>query len=212
MFGSQPFTTDLINSNREWFKYSLVWDKVLGGNHLNASFQPLKTHEDICVFSPSASTFSPRGSMVYNPQIWFSEPYTKTHKQALRKDIYRSPYKHPPVSENKMGERYPVSIIQISNANRDKDHPTQKPVALMEYLIKTYTNEGETVLDNTFGSASCGEAALRMGRRFIGIEKDAGYFEIGKARMERVAAELRGELNHLPLFAEPRPELIEGGA
>lgn len=186
---SQPFTTTLISSNREWFKYCWVWDKGLCSNMLNAPYQPLKVHEDICVFSHAASTYSPRGPMHYYPQMWEGTPYRRIKPQRMVKQIYRSTI-HDMGNDNPSGERYPTSIIQgISNTARTGEHPTQKPAALMEYLIRTYTNEGETVMDNTMGSGTTGIACLNTGRHFIGIEKDAVYFELAKKRINELASQ-----------------------
>jgi DNA modification methylase len=195
LFGSQPFTSALVMSNPEWFKYEWIWNKSLGSNHLNAPFQPMKCHENVCIFSSASSTFSKSGSMTYNPQKSSGEPYSKPNKAAsMRKDIYRSIYRSQGVI-NTSGERYPLSVIDISNANRrERIHPTQKPVALLEYLIKTYTNEGETVLDFTMGSGTAGVACVNTGRDFIGIEKDPDYFAIAERRINEAATPA-------PLFA-----------
>jgi site-specific DNA-methyltransferase (adenine-specific) len=180
---SQPFTSRLIVSNLDWFKYEWIWDKRLPTGFLDANRKPLKRHENVVVFCNN-------GSMTYNPIKFVGEPYKKG-KKALTPSYGK--YKCLP-SVNESGERYPTSIIDISNANRNKDaHPTQKPVALLEYLIRTYTNEGDTVLDICMGSGTTGVAAVQTGRNFIGIEKDAGYFEIAAKRIERAAAQMRME-------------------
>lgn len=201
LFGSEPFSSLLRTSNLEWYKYDWVWNKVTKGDIMNAKNKPLKQHEIIMVFSSgTTANCSPR-KMNYYPQG--VTPGTRSNRKNRQEVAYKGLRPSYPEEYKYQGANYPSSIIRLSNADRtDVFHPTQKPVALMEYLVLTYTNEGDLVLDNTFGSCSTGEACLRTGRRFAGIEKDAGYFEIGKARMERVAADLRGELNHLPLFAE----------
>lgn len=171
MTASQPFTTTLIASNMSMFKYCWVWDKKKGGNMLVLKWQPYKVHEDIVVFSDGAVKYYP----IKTPQ---KERTGKTYSagEANRITHYGDlrTYK----------DKHPKSIIEISNANQiGKVHPTQKPVALMEYLIKTYTNEVETVLDFTMGSGTTGVACINTNRRFIGIEKDEKYFEIASNRI-----------------------------
>ena len=172
---SQPFTTALISSNMKDFRYCWVWDKTRGSNFATAKIQPMKSHEDVCVFYKKKPT--------YNPQYWFSKPYKTKSKQRSNpiQGLERGmSFCHETISEN--GERYPLSIIQLKKDN-SKVHPTQKPVALMEYLIKTYTNEGDLVLDNCMGSGTTGVACVNTGRRFIGIELDENYFKIAKERI-----------------------------
>ena len=184
MTASQPFTTTLIASNMKMFKYCWVWEKDNATNFLSSKWQPMKKHEDIIVFGQMAITYSTKGNMKYNPQMEKGKAYTqRSGKQKTEKHnaIARSKIEQV-VTENK-GERFP-STIQKFNRDKSKVHPTQKPVALMEYLIKTYTNEGETVLDFTMGSGTTGVACVNQGREFIGIEKDDKYFEIAKARIQ----------------------------
>ena len=171
--GSQPFTTALISSNIKMFKYDLVWCKTQGSGHLNANKRQLRAHEDILVFYKTPPT--------YNPQKTKGEPYpNKKGENSLKSEVYGK--QRIIVSDNKTGDRHPLSWKSFK---RDKGnlHPTQKPVALMEYLIKTYTNENETVLDFTMGSGSTGVAAKNLNRKFIGIEMDEGYFNIAKKRI-----------------------------
>jgi DNA modification methylase len=181
LFGSQPFTSALVASNLPMFRYQWVWDKNTPTGFLNAKRAPLKQHEDVCVFSMNGHT--------YNPQM--EKKHYKGyrsgagHKQALNPDGI---YGHKIQREGDRSDyRYPKSIIAIQGmsgwGDRDNPHPTKKPVALMEYLIRTYTNEGATVLDFTMGSGTTGVAAVNTGRKFIGIEKDAGYFEIAQRRI-----------------------------
>lgn len=157
----QLFTAKLILSNEKLFKYKIVWNKCLPTNFLNANKQFLRIHEDICVFYKK----QPK----YNPQKSEGKPYKKKRK-AL--DIKTGNYNfYKPNNIDNKGERFPTDIIKISNANRNKTgHPTEKPVELGEYLIKTFTIEGEIVLDNCFGSGSFLEAAAKLNRKFIGIE------------------------------------------
>jgi site-specific DNA-methyltransferase (adenine-specific) len=171
---SQPFTSMLVMSNIKWFKYEWIWDKIAASGHLNAKRRPLKRHENILVFYKRLP--------VYNPQFTKGEPYDNGF--SLRESENWG--KQVAVScKNESGRRYPTSLIVKSNANRrNRLHPTQKPVALFEYLIKTYTNEGETVLDNCMGSGTTGVACVNTNRNFIGIELDDKYFKIAKERIE----------------------------
>lgn len=179
LFASQPFTTDMANSNRKWFRYEWVWEKTIATGFGNCNRMPMKQHENILVFYKKLPT--------YNPQFTPGQPYTDkrnvTHRsgEAILNANSSLSKKIPIINE---GKRYPTSVIRFSNANNDTDHPTQKPVPLLEYLIKTYTNEGDLVLDNTMGSGSTGVACRHTNRRFIGIEKDPHYFEIAKKRIE----------------------------
>lgn len=167
---SQPFTTDLINSNREEFRYEIIWDKTKGGNFLLAKKQPMKSHENVLVFYRKQPT--------YNPQMVERGKVRKKGGGRASDNFGVA----PTVSYN--NTYYPNSIVEFSTGSRvDQHHPTQKPVALMEYLIRTYTNEGDTVLDNTMGSGTTGVACANTGRRFIGMERDPTYFEIAQRRI-----------------------------
>jgi len=172
LFGSQPFTSALIMSNIEWFRQEIIWDKVLPVGFLDANRKPMKRHENIILFSPC-------GYGTFNPQKTKGEPYTRPQRKMT--PVYGKFIEIAGVNET--GDRYPTSILEISNANRVKNgHPTQKPVDLLAYLIRTYTNEGETILDNTMGSGSTIVAAIQEGRNAIGIERDADYFAIAQQR------------------------------
>lgn len=176
---SQPFTSALVMSNTDWFKYEWAWDKVNQyTNHLNAKHQPMKRHENILVFA--------RGKTCFNRQMEErAEPYTSRKSSTYQGETYgkmeRSDYgevrTHMP----------PCSVLAIKARTPNSFHPTQKPVALMEYLIRTYTNEGETVLDFTMGSGTTGVACARTGRNFIGIERDPEYFAIAQKRIAEAA-------------------------
>lgn len=170
MTASQPFTSALVMSNAEMFRYDLKWCKTQATGFYNANRMPLRAHEDILVFYKKLPT--------YNPQKTEGEPYRMTRGSAS--DIYQGKDLHETVSD---GGRHPLSW-KVFKRDKSKVHPTQKPVALMEYLIKTYTNEGETVLDFTMGSGSTGVACANTSRNFIGIELDQGYFDIAKQRIE----------------------------
>ena len=163
---SQPFTTKLIDSNIDLFRNCWVWNKKISGNPLLAKHQPLKVHEDICVFSKKRHNY-----------------YPQMRKGKMRKKGGgRSKLFDMEMSAKYSDEYYPISIIEFSNAKRGV-HPTQKPVALFEYLIKTYTNEGETVLDNCMGSGTTAIAAINTNRNYIGFELDEGYYN---ASIERI--------------------------
>lgn len=170
---SQPFTTALITSNIEQFRYCLVWDKKGTTGFQTAKLMPLRRHEDIAVFYSVKPT--------YNPTM---EVRGKPRKKGGSK-VDNGCYGELRSTESFNNEYYPTSIVEVSNAGKSgKVHPTQKPVALMEYLIRTYTNPGETVLDNTMGSGTTGVACMNTGRKFIGIERDEAYFAIAKKRIE----------------------------
>jgi len=175
MTASQPFTSKLGASNIEWLKYSWIWNKPHTGQ-LNSKRMPLKDIEDVLVFYAKQPT--------YNPQFTYAEPYTINRKGYKGSDCYGAQADHSTVSD---GRRYPKQILKYSEGNNV--HPTQKPVALMEYLIKTYTHEGETVLDFAMGSGTTGVACKRLNRGFIGIELDGKYFDIAEGRINSTIAE-----------------------
>ena len=173
LFGSQPFTSALVMSKPRLFRHEWTWNKKSAANFMGAKYSPLKVTEDVLVFGKSKVNYKPI-------MVKGKGRYKGGHKE--RENIYGK-------QKNKKGvwsdEYYPKSIIEISNASQvGKVHPTQKPVALFEYLIKTYTNEGETVLDNCMGSGTTGVACMNTNRNFIGIELDDKYFEIAKERIE----------------------------
>lgn len=179
LHASQPFTSKLICSNLEMFRYTWIWTKENGTGFVNAHFQPLKIYEDICVFSKSSAVPSAKKRMVYNPQGLI--PYNKVTKRGSA----GSNYNQQTIKNENFQEytNYPTNILTYQR-DKDKLHPTQKPVALLEYLILTYTQEGETVLDNCMGSGSTGVAALNTKRNFLGIELDDTYFNIAKRRIQ----------------------------
>jgi site-specific DNA-methyltransferase (adenine-specific) len=173
--GSPPFTSALIMSNINWFKYSLVWDKVAVTNPMLAKKQPMRCHEDIVVFYKKQPT--------YNPQMRIGKIWSRAGKKEHKTDTLGQSTLFSTGSDTSE-MKYPKSIITFSNADKTKNqHPTQKPIELMEYLIKTYTNEGETVLDNCMGSGTTGVACKKSNRHFIGIEKDEKYFEVAVDRV-----------------------------
>ena len=176
LFSQMPFTAELTHSNLKLFKYEWIWEKDNSTGFLNAKKMPLKIHENILVFYKKLPT--------YNPQMRTGfKPYKC--KQGRHSTNYGA-YEQGHITESN-GERYPIDIIEFK---KDSGlHPTQKPVALLEYLIKTYTNEGDVVLDNCMGSGSTGVACVNTNRDFIGIEKDEKYFNIAKERIEKTSLE-----------------------
>ena len=175
---SQPFTSMLVMSNREWFKYCLVWEKNRLTNFYNVKHQPGKSHEDILVFSGSPASQSVNLPMTFNPQMDPGDPWKKKDISSGRHSFHSAKKPRERVSD---GGRYPRSVLRFTC--EFEHHPTQKPVALFEYLIKTYSNEGETVLDATIGSGTTAVAAINTGRNCIGIERDSGYFDIACRRV-----------------------------
>ena len=176
LFGQGMFTADLLMSNKKLWRYNLVWDKVAKTGFLNSKRMQLRQHEDICIFYKSLPT--------YNPQMVKCEPHKRNHSKGnmlnpQKNSCYGSFVETPTIVSD---EKFPTSIISIPKEHETGKfhHPTQKPVLLLEYLIKTYTNEGDTVLDNTMGSGTTGVACKNLNRSFIGIEMDDKYFEIAK--------------------------------
>ena len=173
---SGMFTAELMMSNPKMFKYRMIWEKSKATNFLNAKKQPLRKYEEICVFYKKQPT--------YNPQMSVGNPYNK----GTRKNQLTGSYGVFLPSEVKSeGSRYPNDIIYFKTAESEGKvyHPTQKPIALFEYLIKTYTNEGETVLDNCMGSGTTAIACLNTNRNYIGFELDEGYYKASLDRIEK---------------------------
>ena len=177
---SQPFTTKLIMSKPDWFRYTWVWNKKKAGNIFLAKKQPMKIHEDIVVFSKKPHFYNPQ--MVKRDKVKKSKNYGTGESFGGTREKEDKVYTYT--------HTYPKSIIEFSNARqKGKVHPTQKPVALFEYLIKTYTNEGETVLDNCMGSGTTAIACINTGRNFIGFEIDKHYCDIANERIRKAIAE-----------------------
>lgn len=176
----QPFTTVLAASNLEYFRYEWIWEKPQGTNPMNAQVMPLKAHENILVFYAKKPT--------YNPQMWYSTPYSGfTSSTKKIGEVYGdATSKH---RDNPDGSRYPKTILRFKQEKGF--HPTQKPVDLMRYLIRTYTNEGDVVLDNTMGSGTTCVAAALERRQYIGMESDVGYYDIAVKRVNEVANAVR---------------------
>ena len=190
LFGSEPFSSALRMSNIKNFKYDWIWEKGRASGFVHAKNKPLKCHETISVFSQGTTVHASQSKnrMKYFPQMSTGKPYVKKITQPNTGKLNHSFSKSNidfvgTVNENE-GTRYPRTIIKFSMHNVGNMHPTQKPVALLEYLIRTYTNESETVLDFTMGSGSTGVACVNTNRHFIGIELDEGYFNIAKKRIE----------------------------
>lgn len=174
---AQPFTSALVMSNPAGFKYDWCWKKPKGTGHLNAKKMPLRDKEDVLVFQSGS---------VYNPQFSEGAPYkNKAGKDHAGTGSMTDNYgAYTNFRNDNDGKRYPKQVIEFGVVERGTVHPTQKPVALMEYMIRTYTNEGGTVLDNCMGSGTTGVACANTKRKFIGIEQDERYFEIAKTRIE----------------------------
>lgn len=184
---AQPFTATLIGSNPKWFKYDWIWQKPKGTGHLNAKKQPMRNKEDIVVFYDKQCT--------YNPQMTEGAPYKdKAGKDHAKSTSMTDSYgKYTNFRNENTGFRYPQQIISFGVVERGTIHPTQKPVPLFEYLIKTYTNEGDVVLDNCAGSGTTGEACLNTGRNYILIEQDEKYYGVAKDRLDKLKAVTGGE-------------------
>ncbi len=178
----QPFTTALGNSNLKELRYAWAWAKNYATDFLNAKRRPLRAHEDILVFYRKQPT--------YNPQYWYSTPYKgkQSTGQRKRSECYRAIEDRTAGSED--GRRYPRSVLEIAR-DTSHHHPTQKPVPLMEYMILTYSNPGDLILDFTMGSGTTGVAAINTGRRFVGIEQDMHYFDVATKRIEAAMERLQ---------------------
>lgn len=184
LFGNQPFTSDMILSNRTYFRYSLVWEKNKFSDFLNAKRKPMKIHEDIILFYKKQPT--------YNPQYTRGKPYTRWNTQAAV-DTQTNYGRHKEnFVDNTEGTRLPVSVLKFSRVERPL-HPTQKPIDLCEWLIRTYTNEGEWVLDNCIGSGTTAIACINTNRNCVGYESNAEYFATCKERIEKHIRKFRVE-------------------
>ena len=194
LFGSEPFSSYLRMSNIKNYKYDWIWDKVQPTGMTLCNKQPMKNHEIISVFG--------KGKIKYFPQMEDREKELNTTKWKMKKlhsenGNYSS--KNNDLTKKLYKQRYPRTIITFHKSanecnNTKRLHPTQKPVALCEYLIKTYTNEGDTVLDNCMGSGSTGVACINTNRKFIGIELDNTYFEIAKERINKAVENTKSNL------------------
>jgi site-specific DNA-methyltransferase (adenine-specific) len=181
---SQPFTSNLVMSNPKLFRYSLVWEKSKSTGYLNSKKMPMRSHEDILVFYKNLPT--------YNPQMVDGDPYDKG-KAHRPTDVYREQKGEIHV-KNETGKRYPRSVQYFKTAESEGKvyHPTQKPISLMEWLVKTYSNEGDMVLDNTIGGGTTAIACIRTNRKYIGIDVSEEYINITNQRINE-------EINNLEL-------------
>ena len=186
LFSQMPFSAILVASNPRLFKYEWVWQKENATGFLNCHFAPLKVHENILVFSKSAAAFvrDKSNAMNYHPQMRPGKAYSA--KQGAPTTSYDITHMREPVMIHYKAERYPLDVIKF-NRDTNRLHPTQKPVDLVRYLIRTYTESGGVMLDNCMGSGTTAIAAMREHRHFIGFETDKKYFEIAQ---QRIAQEL----------------------
>ena len=182
LFGSQPFTSALIMSNPKNFKYEWIWQKTRVTGNLNAKQMPLKAHESVLVFANKKATYYPIKTQA--PEHLIDKRKNVNPSKVKDGGAYNGSKGFINVRKKDDGTRYPTTIQKFKNPNNNSLHPTQKPVLLMEYLIKTYTNENETVLDFTMGSGSTMVACQNTNRNGIGIEQDDKYFEIAKQRIK----------------------------
>jgi site-specific DNA-methyltransferase (adenine-specific) len=176
LFANGMFTADLMQSNRKMWKYNLIWEKTTVTGFLNAKKMPLRCHEDICIFYNKLPTYNPQKTTGHARKVSKAE-----HK---RNCINTTDYGEHGLTTYDSTERYPKSILKFAtDKQKSALHPTQKPVALLEYLIKTFSNEGDVVLDNCMGSGSTGVAAINTNRKFMGIELDENYYKIAENRI-----------------------------
>jgi site-specific DNA-methyltransferase (adenine-specific) len=183
LFSQEPFTSQLISSNINKFKYKWIWQKTKTTGFPMANYRPLKAFEEILLFSDAPCTYTKNGEKgTYNPQGL--KECNRIKKRSSSKHLITSSSGGNMESEYVVKfENYPNDIISFSNGKKKNIHPCEKPVDLLEYLIKTYTNEGESILDNCMGSGSTGVAAKNLHRKFVGIELDNTYFEIAENRI-----------------------------
>lgn len=174
---TQPFTSVLVTSNLASFKHEWIWHKSKSGSAFTAKYRPLAKHESVLVFG--------RGKITYNPQMTLGATPYRRQRGTDAINNHRLGLGTNPSETINDGSRYPISVqfFQQKWRRQDQVHPTQKPVALMSYMIETYSNPGDTVLDNCMGSGTSGIAAAETGRRFVGIEQDAGYYAIAERRI-----------------------------
>lgn len=183
LFGSQPFTSLLISSNLKGFKFAWVWDKKFAANFALKKYQPQKIHEDIVVFTTSGKP------PIFNAQLTMRSVKIK-HGANKSKGVLRDLKFRPEYDTKIYDTKQPESIIHVSSRSEKRGfHPTQKPLALLEYLIKTYSNEGDTILDNTMGSGSTMVACERTNRNGIGIELEKEYFEVARRRVDEAKSQ-----------------------
>jgi len=176
LFANGMFTADLMQSNRNMWKYNIIWEKTTATGFLNAKKMPLRSHEDICIFYKKRPTFNPQKTKGHVRKVSKAE-----HKKSC---INTTNYSEHGLTTYDSTERYPKSVLKFATDKQKSPlHPTQKPVSLLKYLILTYSNEKDLILDNCMGSGSTGVACINTNRDFIGIELDKNYFEIAKERI-----------------------------
>lgn len=217
LFGSQPFTSALVMSNPKWFRYEWIWDKGCGSNFASLKYQPFREHENILVFSESTHNFYPvkvqrsRLSLLKDPP---GRSRTKRVNQISGQKTRHSGIKFQEISISSDGLKHPGSVLEFNcrvSPNERGFHPTQKPVSLLSFLIKSYTQPNDLILDNTAGSFSTGVAAILNGRRFIGIEQEDKYCKIGQQRLEKALQEVDSMLiKPWEIEAQPQPEHEQG--
>lgn len=190
LFGNEPFTSQLISSNLKGFKYRWDWNKKIPSGMGYAKYRPMQQTEDIAVFTRNGE------KTIYNPQMIKRDTPIKSGGNTKQAGVYSGFKCMGEGKEYKKTYEYknPVTLIEFDKVRKGAVHPTQKPVELLEYLIKTYTNENDLVLDNCMGSGSTGVAALNLNRDFIGMELDENYFEIAKERIEKHKKELKDKV------------------
>ena len=180
LFGCGMFTANLMKSNPDMWRYNLIWQKTQPTGFLNANKMPLRAHEDICVFYKKPGTYNPQKTDGHIRKVSSADHKRNCNKSTDYGDYHFSSYDST--------ERFPTSVLRFpKDTQKCKLHPTQKPVALLEWLIKTYSNEEDVILDNCMGSGSTGIACMNTNRKFIGIELDENYYNTAKKRIEEVA-------------------------
>ena len=182
LFASGQFTHKLVCSNESLFRYKWIWIKTRKGNFVNAKNRPMTSFEEVLVFSKGATANGSKNKMVYNPQGLIPVNIVKNNGESKFGTMAGKRKSHKKVTVQEF-TNYPFDVLQFDSVQTPK-HPTQKPVALIEYLIKTYTNEGETILDNCMGSGTTAVAAIRTKRNFIGFELQKEYFDIANKRIK----------------------------
>ena len=195
LFGQQPFTSMVVSSNYKWFKYNLIWKKNKTTQYLLANYRPMKCTEDIVVFSPggAAAASKAKGNMTYNPQglipVHIKKKNSKARIGKMLNQLHHLGPNNKLTSDSEYTQKftnYPKDLIEF-NIESDTSHETQKPVGLIEYLIKTYSNPGDVVLDNAMGSGTTGIGCVNTGRKFIGIELIEKYYKLSKYRISLAA-------------------------
>lgn len=189
LFSQQPFTSALVMSNPKMFRYEWIWEKEMGTGFLNANYAPLKSHENVVIFSSLAACYvkNPADAMVYYPQMTDGKPYTC--KQGKMEHNYDTKNMVAAIETKNEGKRYPKTVLRYSR-DKDKIHPTQKPVELVRYLVRTYTKEGETILDNCMGSGTTAVACMKEKRHYVGFELSKDFFDKSIERIKKEQSQL----------------------